>query len=167
MIVGTFMRKSILAFACLLCSGSRLWAQNESLPEMVRRHEQEIKSLREALESLKTQSARSEPEQKAAIAGCVRDLKVVGRYTYTKGQLDDVATMKDTGISFKLIRIEDSPPTVPFVVLASNIDALNNRELLRGSVYKFSHRKCNYTLSVEDVSPSRFSNMLMVFLNYE
>ena len=155
----------VLSTGCWLCFGGTGFAQNESLPEMVKRHDQEIKSLKEAVDSLKAlQQPKPSSDQKTAISGCERDLKIIGRYGYTQQQLNDVATIKDTGIVFKLIRASASPYSI---MLASNVDALNNKTLLQGSSYKFSLRNCNYVLLIEDVTPGATNSMLTVFLNYE
>jgi hypothetical protein len=101
----------VLVIALLgLCNGAL--AQGESLPEMVKRHDQEIKSLKEAIESLRTPLTKPEADQRGPPTGCTKDLKVVGKYAYSRSQLEDVVTLRDTGISFKFLKAYDAPYSV-------------------------------------------------------
>jgi hypothetical protein len=154
---------------CSVCSHWPSTSRAESLPETVNRHEQQIKALQELVESLKQsvnqlKNNTSPASSDKPPAPCAKVFTNIGRKAYTGLQLQAPIDVNATGIIIKYDKFIQTPPSRPNrLVVASNIDELNNRELESGAGYKFRFLNCGYVLTFESVAP----NGLTILLDYQ
>jgi hypothetical protein len=160
-------RKDLLVLFLVLisCLGNLHSAGAESLPETVKRHEEEIKALKNAVDFIKReQQTKTDTEsKKKEPVVCRKDFAVVGRQTQTPSALITGVTLSGTDIYLKLIR-NGKDEGGYWTSLASNVDELNNKKLYEGGEYKFTYRNCALIMTIEDVS--MVSAGLRFVLNY-
>jgi hypothetical protein len=147
-----------------LCGASKSVAQLESLPEMVKRHEQEIQALKDIVGRFSQQPTPT-PQKKDV--SCTKNFDWVGRYNLSRSTLNDGFKLKTSEIYLKLVRIRGGSPAK--IVFASNIDVLHNKELSDETEYKFEFKGCRYLLSILAIYPYATDTGTSVgfFLNYE
>jgi hypothetical protein len=120
----------------------------ETLPEAVKRHEEEIKELRTKLKGL-LESRESTPSQ------IPRTCKK-GNFSasYSDSELRFEININHTGITIKLINAVVASGARPnYVVVSSNVNELNNIPLEVSHSYQFWFQGCHYILDIRGVIP--------------
>ena len=151
------------------CVSWQSQSRAESLPETVKRHDEQIKSLQDLVGSLK-ESVNQLQGRQAPISPsstpevCTKDFAKIGRRVYSGQQIEEPIDINGTGIIIRFIRAIVTPTGQPNeLVVASNIEELNNKALQTLFGYKFSFRNCAYVLTIESSGPTGF----ITFLNYQ
>lgn len=165
--IKTSKRRAWLALFLTLVSYSESLrsAGAESLPETVKRHEEEIKALKSEVDFIRReQQIRAGTEPKKDPVVCRRDFAFIGKQTHTPPALITGVTLPGTDIFLKLVRNGRDFDGKYWLLLASNVDELNNKKLYEGNEYKFVYRNCALVMRIEDVSMA--TSGLRFALNY-
>src|SRR5256885_7310654 len=95
---------TLIFWGCYICLQNVSPTRAESLPETVKRHEEEIISLKNAMETLRRaqQSMATQPKEEAPL--CIKDFSVVGRHTIAPALLTSGTKIVGTDIFLKHIR---------------------------------------------------------------
>ncbi len=164
----------------------------ESLPETVGRHEQEIINLKkkiERLESTLEQDIRRldraigflrknmeevSPNRTAGeVVGstvCKKNVKGVGKIKISSADLLEGWEHEATGIILKYNSVELDFMRNYVIYVSSNIEELNNKPLGQGISYTFNHAGCGYVLHISRIYVRPYDRRflyLSVILNYK
>jgi hypothetical protein len=161
----------VASFLAITCLAS--WCQiapavhAESLPEMVNRHDSELRNLRSAVEELQRQLSKSSPLSisKDTPSKCVRDVSRVGTFTYNQSDLLKGVELffNGSGIMVKLVSSNASTNTL---TVASNTDEFHNQTFRAERTIAFEREGCRFVMVVQSVTVWSSGINLKISLNY-